>query len=407
MDTFCGCDTETLDDLAERVRESAQRIIELIELLREAAEAVGWIGPDADAHRQRTGAMAEHGLATGADLRAKALELRRHAWEQERASEIDPGAAVRAELPGSGNGRGIFEDPGRWIGGPMAPADPLDPVPGLRWQRDVPAPSGGWGPWIGGPMAPADPLDTLPSLPSPPTPSGGWGPWIGGPFMPSPPPPVVSGPLPEGEEFALDPEIVAEAHGDRELALGSVPVVGPIQTALGLHEEVGHLNDRLDQATDGTAFEPLARVARLPHTVTEPVLGEGSTAGQLAGVLDRGWANVLQTGSEVTSAVGEGDLAAAARAGERGLYRSAENSADLLTITPIPAYAETGADLLGEGADAVRGVSPETADGMDRVAGTVREHGEGLAEFREAVTDGETLYDQRRRYAPMPWDPQG
>lgn len=256
-------------------------------------------------------------------------------------------------------------------------------------------------------MAPADPLDTLPSLPSPPTPSGGWGPWIGGPFMPSPPPPVVSGPLPEGEEFALDPEIVAEAHGDRELALGSVPVVGPIQTALGLHEEVGHLNDRLDQATDGTAFEPLARVARLPHTVTEPVLGEGSTAGQLAGVLDRGWANVLQTGSEVTSAVGEGDLAAAARAGERGLYRSAENSADLLTITPIPAYAETGADLLGEGADAVRGVSPETADGMDRVAGTVREHGEGLAEFREAVTDGETLYDQRRRYAPMPWDPQG
>ena len=328
MDTFCGCDTETLDDLAERVREGALRLIQLIELLREAAESVDWTGPDADAHRHRTATMAEHGLAAGADLRAKALELRRHAWEQERASELDPGAAVRAELPGDGGGEGIFEDPGRWIGGPMAPADPLDPAPGLR---GLPTPPGGWGPWVGGPMAPADPTSPLPSLP---TPSGGWGPWIGGPFMPSPPPPAVSGPLPEGEQFALDPEIVAEARGDRELALGSVPVAGHIQTALGLHEELGHLNDRLDEAAGGTVFEPLARVARVPHTVTEPVLGEGSTAGQLAGVLDRGWANVLQTGSEVTAAVGEGDLAAAARAGERGLYRSAENSADLLTISP-------------------------------------------------------------------------
>lgn len=404
MDTFCGCDTETLDDLAERVREGALRLIQLIELLREAAESVDWTGPDADAHRHRTATMAEHGLAAGADLRAKALELRRHAWEQERASELDPGAAVRAELPGDRGGKEIFEEPGRWIGGPMAPADPLDPAPGLRGLRGLPTPPGGWGPWIGGPMAPADPTSPVPSLPTPP---GGWGPWSGGPFMPSPPPPVVSGPLPEGEQFALDPEIVAEARGDRELALGSVPVAGHIQTALGLHEELGHLNDRLDEAAGGTVFEPLARVARVPHTVTEPVLGEGSTAGQLAGVLDRSWANVLQTGSEVTAAVGEGDLAAAARAGERGLYRSAENSADLLTITPIPAYAETGADLLGEGADAVRGISPEAAAALESAEATVREDVEGLTDFRETLTDGETWYDARRRYAPMPWDPQG
>ena len=66
MDTFCGCDTETLDDLAERVREGALRLIQLIELLREAAEAVDWTGPDADAHRHRTATMAEHGLAAGA-----------------------------------------------------------------------------------------------------------------------------------------------------------------------------------------------------------------------------------------------------------------------------------------------------------------------------------------------------
>ncbi|WP_341855118.1 hypothetical protein [Brachybacterium sp. GPGPB12] len=190
MDTFCGCDTETLDDLAERVREGAPRLIQLIEPLREAAESVDWTGPDADAHRHRTATMADHGLAAGADLRAKALELRRHAWEQERASELDPGAAVRAELPGDRGGKEIFEEPGRWIGGPMAPADPRDPAPGLR---GLPTTPGGWGPWIGGPMAPADPTSPLPSLPTPP---GGWGPWSGGPFMPSPPPPAVSGPRP-------------------------------------------------------------------------------------------------------------------------------------------------------------------------------------------------------------------
>ena len=82
MDTFCGCDTETLDDLAERVREGALRLIQLIELLREAAESVDWTGPDADAHRHRTAAMAEHGLihhGVGRGPAATALPLRRQA----------------------------------------------------------------------------------------------------------------------------------------------------------------------------------------------------------------------------------------------------------------------------------------------------------------------------------------
>src|SRR5690606_2801738 len=128
MDPFCGSDTETLDDLAERVREGALRLIQLIELLREAAESVDWTGPDADAHRHRTGTMAEHGLAAGADLRTKALELRRHAWEQERASELDPGAAVRDELPGDGGGEGLYADHGRWLGGPITHAEPRTPL---------------------------------------------------------------------------------------------------------------------------------------------------------------------------------------------------------------------------------------------------------------------------------------
>ena len=74
---------------------------------------------------------------------------------------------------------------------------------------------------------------------------------------------------------------------------------------------------------------------------------------------------------------------------------------------PISAYAESGADLLGEGADAVRGISPEAAAALESAEATVREDVEGLTDFRETLTDGETWYDARRRYAPMPWDPQG
>lgn len=429
MNIFCGCDPEALDQLAERLSEKAQRVLELIALLRETAAAVTWVGPDADAHRQHTDAMADHGAEVVADLRAAAQGLRRHAWEQERASEADPWATVRAELPGpAGGGPGgdegfswpdlngprlrrptLLEDPGPWIGGPFQAEDPAGLVPGLS---PLDAPDGGWGPAIGGPMQPADPLDLLPEGWTSPVPPGGWGPWAGGPFMPSsgPVPPPERAPLPEGEEFALDPGIVASAEGDRRSVLGAIPVVGTIQTAMDVHEEIGAVHDGVEgYLTDAglEEFQPVADIARLPHTLAEPVLGQDSTVGQLAGTLDRSWANVLQTGSEVTDALGEGDWSGAVRAGERGMYRSWGASAELLTITPLPAYAKTGADLLGDGADAVRPVSPGAADGLDGAAEDLRGRAEGVEDALDSLSDSERWYDTRREFAPMPWDPQG
>lgn len=430
MNIFCGCDPEALTELAERLREKARRLLELIELLRETARAVTWVGPDADAHRRRTDAMAEHGAAVVADLRAAVLAMRRHAWEQERASEADPLAAVRAELPGPAGGRSgregtgfswpdleglglrrptLLEDPGPWIGGPFQAEDPTSLVPGLS---PLDAPAGGWGPAIAGPMQPADPLDLLPEGWTPPAPAGGWGPWIGGPLMPptGPVAPPERTALPEGEEFALDPEILAAAEEDRRFAIGAIPVAGTIQKAMKVHEEIGAFHDGVERSLADAGLEelqPLADVTRLPHTLSESLLGEKSTVGQIAEGLDRSWANVLQTGAEVTDAVGQGDWSGAVRAGERGMFRSWGTTADLLTITPLPAHAETGANLLGDAADATRPVSPAAADGLDSAAHELRGHAERADAAIDSLSDAERWYDTRREMAPMPWDPQG
>jgi hypothetical protein len=412
MNIFCGCDPDALAELAERLHERALRLRELIELLRATAEAVTWVGPDADAHRRRTAAMADAALAVAADLRAAALAARRHAWEQECASQVDPGAAVRAELPGGEfverlRRPGVLDDPGPWIGGPFQAGDPRDPFPPLP---PVPEPPGGWGPLIGGPMAPTDPLDLLPDGSTPPSPPGGWGPWSGGPFLPTSAPSLrPRGLEPGGDELALDPEIVAGAQEDRRSVLGAIPVAGTIQTAMDMHGGLGEIHDGVDRALADAGLEqlqPLADLSRIPHRLTEPVLGEDSRLGQVADIADRSWANVLQTGSEVTGAVGEGDWGGAAAAAERGMFRSAGTSAELLSTSAIPAYAETGADLLGDGADALRPVSPEAAEGLEDLSGGLRGRGEEYEAFLDSYSDAESWYATRREHAPMPWDPQ-
>ena len=383
MNIFCGCDPDALAELAERLHEKALRLRELIGLLRETAAAVTWVGPDADAHRRRTGTMAEAALVVAADLRAAALAARRHAWEQERASQVDPGAAVRAELPGGEFVRrlrrpSVLDDPGRWIGGPFQAEGPVAPFP---------------------------------HLPPVPEPSGGWGPLIGGPFMPTSAPFLQPRGLePGGDELALDPEILAGAQEDRRSVLGAVPVAGTIQTTMDVHSGLGELHDGVDRALADAGLEqlqPLADASRLPHRLTEPVLGEDSRLGQVADIADRSWANVLQTGSEITGALGEGDWNGAAAAAERGLFRSAGTSAELLSTSALPAYAETGADLLGDGADALRPVSPEAADGLEELSGGLRGRGEDYEAFLDSFSDAESWYATRREHAPMPWDPQG
>src|SRR5699024_12051827 len=116
-------------------------------------------------------------------------------------------------------------------------------------------------------------VDRLPPLPD----LGALGPLIGGPLLPSdplrpvPPPP----PLPEGEEFALDPEILAETEQDRRVMLGALPVIGTAQLAMGIHGGAARLCDHAEETLGasglGAATPPSSR-ARLPHHVARTPL---------------------------------------------------------------------------------------------------------------------------------------
>ncbi|MGP9537484.1 hypothetical protein ACT3SP_05705 [Brachybacterium sp. AOP43-C2-M15] len=404
MNTFIGCEPEALEDLAERMREGARRLLELIERLRAACAAVTWNGPDADAHRRRSEEAAADGLRVVAALRGGASELQLHARQQELASRAetdaqigsaDPARSLRAELPwrstadGEGDelgvnlprlrGRRVLEDPGRWVGGPFMAEDPQDLLPGLP---------------------------DAPSLP------GGVGPWIAGPMMPPGMPAKVSGsrPLPEGEDFALDPTTLADAQKDRRIALGSLPLAGQAQMAMGLHDALGRGLDRVEETLEESGLgglSPVVSAVRIPHTLAAPVLGEKSVLGQVTDGIDRGLANVMQTGEEISGAIGDGDWAAAVRAGERGMFRHADTAADVLTATPVPAVMESTSDLIGFGAEAVEMAGPEAAAPLRGVEQTTRDVGERWQSAQDQLTDGEGWYDRRRQYLPMPWDPQG
>src|SRR5690625_7366569 len=99
------------------------------------------------------------------------------------------------------------------------------------------------------PLGAADRLPPLPDL-------GALGPLIGGPLLPSdplrpvPPPP----PLPEGEEFALDPEILPETEQDRRVMLGALPVIGTAQLAMGIHGGVGRIADHVEGSMEASGL---------------------------------------------------------------------------------------------------------------------------------------------------------
>src|SRR5699024_2568008 len=94
-------------------------------------------------------------------------------------------------------------------------------------------------------------------------------------------------------------------------------------------------------------------------------------------------------------------------AGERGLYRNIDIGADLLTASPVPAAADAVSDIIGTGADMAEPITPEGAQLLRDAEETIRGHGESWERGQEQLTDPEFYYDLRRRYVPMPWDPQG
>src|SRR5699024_5777196 len=217
-------------------------------------------------------------------------------------------------------------------------------------------------------------------------------------------------PLPAGEDFALDPDGLPGAARLRQKLVGQIPVAGFLQYAPALHEGMGDVYDEIEQGLEDHgrgAFRPVVSLARIPHESSGVLIGEDSMLGQTVSALDRSIANFGQTGQEVLTEIGDGDLSGAIRAGERGLYRNIDIGADLLTASPVPAAADAVSDIIGTGADMAEPITPEGAQLLRDAEETIRGHGESWERGQEQLTDPEFYYDLRRRYVPMPWDPQG
>lgn len=382
MDTFCGCDTAALDDLSSMVGERAAHLGAVMEGVAQVVATTDWFGPDEQGFQEQLDEVYERARELFERLRELGELLREESAEQSACSQPDGQSAtwrdglraLRTELPRAVAELGLAPPV---LGGPFMMEDPIGFVDRLPPLPDL----GALGPLIGGPLLPSDPL------------------------RPVPPPP----PLPEGEEFALDPEILAETEQDRRVMLGALPVIGTAQLAMGIHGGVGRFYDHVEETLEASglgATTPLISMARIPHHVAGIPLGEKSIPAQALDVVDRQFANVAQTSAEVSSAVGEGDWAGATRAAERGIFRHIDASVDLMTANPAPAIAEAAAGAAGSAADIAEPFSPAAAEPLRDLETTVREAGAGLENGHHWLTDGERYYDLRRQYAPLPWDPQ-
>jgi len=383
MDTFCGCDTAALDDLSSIVGERAAHLGAVMEGAAQVAAATDWFGPDGQCFREQVDELIEKARDLFERLRELGELLREESAEQNACSQPDGQGgtwrdglrALRAELPRLVSELGLSPSV---LGGPFMMKDPIGFVDRLPPLPDL----GSLGPLIGGPLLRRDPLRPLP-------------------------PPQ---PLPEGEDFALDPELLDEAQQDRRVMLGALPFIGTAQLAMGIHGGVGRFYDRVEETLEASglgAATPLVSAARIPHHVSGIPLGEKSIPAQALDVVDRQLANVAQTSAEVSSAVGEGDWAGATRAAERAIYRHIDASVDLMTANPGPAIAEAAAGFAGSAADITEPFSPAAAEPLRDVETTMRDAGAGLEDGHHWLTDGERYYDLRRQYAPLPWDPQG
>lgn len=407
MNTFWGCETAKLTALSTTFGAGAARLHEVILAGARSARAATWSGPDAEEHRQHTEELVESAGAVVALLRERAQLLGEEAVAQDLCSQSDgsPGAAsdplgIRAVPnwhPSPGGGRAPrlgaidLEDLRPLIGGPLAAEDPT------RLSELLPD-------------LPPLPLPSLPPLPALPDPSV-LGPMIGGPLAAEDPTrgAVLQEDLPRDERFSLDPAFVAEARSERELGASGVPIVGTLQMAMDVHQKVDDAFDWTEEALEDNGYgelTPLVSLARTSNDLSGVAFGERSVLGQTALGVDHAIANVLQTGGEVSAALGDRDVTEAVGALERGLFRNAGATAEVLTATPVPAIADTAADLTGNAADLVEPFDAGTARSLREGEQVLGDLADGWEQGRRDLIDPERLYDLRRSALPAPWDPQ-
>lgn len=402
MNTFWGCDTETMTVLGALFDERAGTLETLAEQIATDARLVDWIGPDAEDHRLDTDEVVETAVSLIERIRRLGELLGDEAEDQDRASSPVAGDVYGASMRGGAGGplSGILATPPRGPlldGGPSRPLEEKEP-----WWRTP----------VGGPGLAMDPAAAtkafrkLVDLVDPET----IGPIIGGPLVApwAPHRPPVEGPLPEGESFDLDPETLRSAAEQRSMVTGALPMVGMVESVMELQQSTEGRAERWEQGLVDAGLEeltPLTDVVGISDASLGAFLGRDSQAGQIFGGLDRMWANAEQTSGEAFSALLDGDPAAAARAVERGGFRHADALADVVTASPIPPLSSASADIADTVADRVEVVSPEAAESLRDGASTVRETGERFQQFQDEITAGETWYDRRRRYVRLPWDP--
>ncbi|MGP9845616.1 hypothetical protein [Brachybacterium sp. 107] len=405
MDTIWGCDTVHMDEIAEKLVEKAEQLIELFRLLRSASDAAEWIGPDAEAHRARTGAVATEGTDLCGILRELSRQLDEESSQQTTASQADAGTnplvAVRADITD------------------LLPVPLRDKVAGANpfaggGSGDEPATTSRWGLPLSPEFRPFPEVDPGFRAPLPEKPSwfpditfpGGM-PGIGGPFASQDP--FGRHDLPEGEEYDLSQDALDNGTTVRQEVLGHVPGASEAQQLMGLHDLKGRFLDGAEETLVEHGYEslvPAVDLARVGQSGTSLLIGENSTIGQAADGLDMMVANAGQTTVEVSDAVGNGDLDAAIRAGERGIYRNFEGLGTIATASPLWELPDVGGDMAGHAADAIEPFSPASAEPLRSVEASAHDLGDQVTGVKDGLLDSERWYDARRSAAPLPWDPK-
>lgn len=408
MSNFWGCDTQAMAALGERFTDAAGRADMLGAHLAQSSLTVSWEGPDAQEHRERT--LRELAVLTDLmeEVRRLAERLRGEAEQQDEASEADSRSGTSTQVPARS-------------GAPM----PWHLPPGLpRLSREdgFPSPLPPWpvGPGLYDPEGVTRWKERLRGIELPdlkyvrlmmadPTRQSDERPWPlqaaprsrDGLMLPDPPSD------PTGSDLAPSAEQQDAAERSRASMLSTLPVVGPVQTVMGMHTALGAgLEGTRDSlvAEDAHAAAALMTPFRVSHALSGAVLGEHSMLGQVGSVIDAKFASALQTQADLTSAVENRDLGAGARAVEQAMFRDAGSTGDLLMSSPLSTVGHTTAELTAIASDATRPVAPEVSEALGDVSDHVSEQVDRFEQWTDASAHAQRLYDLRREAVPLPWD---
>lgn len=392
MNTFWGCDTTDIDRWAELGTGQAAALTALLDDIAAAGPALEWYGPDAQHFQARLSAFLLAGYEAGRQL-SRFLELiRAEGKEQEEASAPAGGTGATG-----GNGPAGGHDGTSPSGAPVTGVPhPARPLSGPGWSNPF------------GPLAHPDPaglgrvlrekikdIDWQPPW---------WDPGLHHPLSgPGGGAPVPRFPEPSGAT-APDISITADGQPVRSSAIGQVPVLQHLQTAMQGHEAVGEVIGWAEQgmidAGYGRYTGALAPV-KIMHASSGVVLGEDSVLGQVLGGVDAQIGNTFHTAGAVGGALQEGDVLGAAREAEMGLMRHAESQIDILTATPLRSMAGFASTSLEATADALDPIAPPAvSDSLRGSAETIDSHVEAWDE----ATSAQRFLDLRYRYLPTPWD---